>query len=163
MDLINAYQEIVTKPKVAQLINDNNHILTHACLIQEANSSNGWEFGFFNKETQKVIVFESSPYKERQEDEILKKEDAKINPIHFEDLVVNFDSAVKILDAHLLEKGVMLVTKKIVILQNDGVLSWNMTVMTQDFNLVNVKIDAKSGEILKSDKISIYDMGLKKA
>jgi hypothetical protein len=163
MDVITTFNNLKTKSEVQNILANPNYFLSHACLIQEPNNTPSWEFGFFNKETDKVTVFETTPFKQRQEDEVLKKDDSMLKPLELSNLTVSFDEAMQIADKFLIEKGVMTAAKKIIILQTEEVMQWNMTIMTQTFNLINIKINAVTGEIFKTESYSIYDLGLKKA
>lgn len=163
MNIKETFSNLKTKSEVQNILANPNYFLSHACLIQEPNSTSSWEFGFFNKETDKVTVFETTPFKQRQEDEVLKKDDSMLKPLLIDELNVSFEEAMQIADKFLIEKGVMTAAKKIIILQTEEVMQWNITVMTQTFNLINIKINAKTKEILKTESYSIYDLGLKKA
>ncbi len=58
------------------------------------------------------------------------------------------------------EHGGETVTKKIVILQTlDGKELYNLTLVTTNFNIINVKVDANSGDVISSSKDSIMDLG----
>ncbi|MFT4260831.1 MAG: hypothetical protein ACMXX9_00170 [Candidatus Woesearchaeota archaeon] len=163
MDLLIAYESIKKEDEVLKVLADDKFFLSHACLIQEPNKESSWEFGFYNKESKKVLVFESNPFKKRQEDEVLKKEDSELNPVDLSNLKVSFDEVITLIDSDLMKKGITSVSKKIFILQSDKTLMWNTTIMTHTFDLLNMKINALTKEIMSTESYSIYDLGLQKA
>lgn len=163
MDLLIAYEKLKENEDVSKVVADDNFFLSHACLIQEPNKESSWEFGFYNKESKKILVFESNPYKKRQEDEVLKKENSELNPLDLANLKISFDEIITIVDSELMKKGIRSVNKKIFILQSDKTIMWNTTIMTHTFDLLNIKVNALSGEVMSSESYSVYDLGLQKA
>jgi hypothetical protein len=53
-----------------------------------------------------------------------------------------------------------IVTKIIVLLQNiDGRPTWNLTLVTMAFSLLNVRIDAATGSVTGATKDSLFNLG----
>src|SRR3989344_2242016 len=50
-------------------------------------------------------------------------------------------------------------TQVIIILQNDKGIKWNISYVTQKFNLINIKIDAETGELVNQNIISMLSWG----
>lgn len=163
MNITEALQSIKTSEKVKKLLQDDTHFLSHACLIEQKDKPSSWEFGFYNKATSKITVFESAPFNERQEDEVLKKDEDSLKPLDLNDVKISLDSALIIAQEKLDEKNIKLITKKIIILQADPNAIWNLTFMTQSFDLVNIKINASSGAVEFFNSYSVFDLGLKQA
>ena len=155
MDLKKAFKKVSEKPE----FKSQKGYLSHACFIEEKNKDNSWEFGIFNPETKKITVFESEPYKVREPDDALTEKDV-VEELNFDLVKISYPKALEIANAEAIKKNAKLIQKKIIILQKDKNLIWNITFLTADFNLMNIKVDAVSGEVLSVDFHNLYDLGL---
>ena len=120
-----------------------------------------WQVGYCNK-NDKVVVFEAGKEVEKKpEEKIFKKPDDTVNKLDLKKVELDLEKGVEIAEDLLEEKYKgEFVTKIIAILQNLETELYNITLVTQSFNLVNVRVDAKTGKVLKHSKESI--LGLKK-
>ncbi|MFT4311026.1 MAG: hypothetical protein ACMXX7_00175 [Candidatus Woesearchaeota archaeon] len=162
MELKQELEKITNSKDYQEYIKTTDAYLTHISKIQEKNSEDNWEFGFYEPKTDKITVFETNPIKRRQADETLKKEDKVVEALDLDEVNIGFEDSILIADNHAKEKKETLITKKIIILQKlDKKIVWNLTYITTSFKLLNIKISADTGEIVNSNLYSIYDMGLK--
>ncbi|MBS3131809.1 hypothetical protein J4212_05225 [Candidatus Woesearchaeota archaeon] len=134
-----------------------HHYFSYAMKISDLNADEGWQIGFYSKESGKITSFRMS--KDRielmPEEEVFKEHDRHIEGIETESLKVDYGEAVskakdfiKKTYPHDSEQ------KTIAILQNIEKLGlvWNFTFVTHSFKTINIKVDASSGEI-KDHKI----------
>ncbi len=119
-----------------------------------------WQLGFYNRKKDKITTFvmAGDSISIKPEEEVFKKEDAKVNEIQLEKVRLTFDSAIAKANEFQeqnfpKDKSV----KTIAILQNILNLGniWNITYVTEAFNTLNMKIDASSGKVLEHNLSSI--------
>ena len=162
MEIKQELEKILNSKEYQEHIKTTDSYLTHISKIQEKNKEENWEFGFYEPKTDKITVFETHPIKKRQADDTLKKDDKAVEALDIDEVNIGFNDAILIADNHAKEKKETLITKKIIILQKlDKKILWNLTYITTSFKLLNIKINADTGEIMNSNLYSIYDMGLK--
>ncbi len=158
------FKEQLQKIKSTELYKDidENAYLTHVSMIEEENKKSSWEYGFFNPETQKITVIESEPLKLREPDDVLNR-DGDVAELNLDEVELSVEELYKLVDKVAEDKNASLITKKILILQklNEGVV-WNVTYLTKDYNLLNIKVNAKNGAVLHTEFHSVFDLGLRK-
>lgn len=114
--------------------------------------NNNLQFDFYNKETEKITSF---VLKEREvsseESKVFKDGDSEIKELKLERVKLDLKKVKNILYKSL-EKYNQTEKKEIIILQSQENPVWNVSYITSEFKLLNMKIDAISGEIL-SEKI----------
>jgi len=138
-----------------------DHYLAHAFMMYGTDE---WQIGYYGKKEDKVVVFmvqEGEDVKRNPAEEVFKKPESKIKELNLEDVKIDLEEAIGIADKLMKEKyPVENVTKTIVIVQNLDKVVYNLTIVTHTFNIINVKINAGSGEIISESKHSILgDLG----
>jgi hypothetical protein len=164
MELKNAYEKLITSEEYKGFRkHEKKAYLTHAALITEANTKNSWEFGFYNKETDKITAFSTNPVKRHPEDEAFKKEGATIKKLDIEKISTTYKEINALIEQYRKKNYPSeQIMKIIAILQNLHKQLWNITLITKSFSIINIKIDAKTKEILSASKSSIMDLGVDK-
>ena len=77
----------------------------------------------------------------------------KIDEIDLKDVKFPFENVVKLVMPKYKDKRFV---KEIIIIQSlNSKLLWNVSLVTSDFNLINIKIDAKTGEIIEETSSSL--------
>jgi len=119
--------------------------LAHAFIMQDGE----WQFGFYNPEKEKMVTFIcGNEIIHNKEEEVLKSkmQITKLDP----DII-----KIKLADALKKAKEILnenyknqLVTKNFIIIQNVEKPIFNITFLAQNFNTINIKIDAKTGEVI---------------
>ena len=126
---------------------------------QEMNED--WQLGFYNKKNDRITTFTiaGESIKIRPEEEIFKKEEAKVNKIQLEKIKLTFENAMNEAEKfqqknYPKDKSI----KTIAILQNMPQFGniWNITYITEAFNTLNMKIDASSGKVLGHSISAIF-------
>ncbi|MCF7871514.1 hypothetical protein K9L97_00605 [Candidatus Woesearchaeota archaeon] len=143
------------------LENESGFILAHAHLMKEFDKDADWEFGFYNASRDAMTVFETNPVVRTPEQEVFKKSGV-LKELDLNLVEVDFDEAMRLCETVRKDKySSELIAKYIVILQNLHKQLWNITLVTKSFGLINIRIDAKSGDIISSNMTSIGDLGIK--
>lgn len=137
--------------------------LIHATLITEPGKKTSWEFGYYHPSRDTITTFTVNPVKRSGEEEAFKKEKTAINKLNMNTVKTTYEEALKQCEEHRKKNypGDQII-KIIAILQNLHKQLWNITLITRSFSIINIKIDAKTSEILSASKSSIMDLGVKK-
>ncbi len=133
--------------------------LTYAFTMIENSENSEWQIGYYDKKLDKVAVFTINNNIEiNPGQDVFKKPGASIKKINLKDVKFSLDDVLKKSnDVKEKKYSKEIVTKTIVILQNIklGQL-WNITLITSSFSTINIKIDAKTGKIIKHELISLF-------
>ncbi|MFH1839700.1 MAG: hypothetical protein ABH849_00955 [Nanoarchaeota archaeon] len=124
---------------------NGKHFDAYLCSIFVADKL---QFDFYDPETDRITSFNGEEVIEEQE--ILRKEKKKLIELKLDDLKIDLDNVKEIIKKLIDEKykGESS-NKEIVFLQNfEDKIIWNVTYITDTFNILNIKVDAKTGEIL---------------
>ncbi|MFH1641803.1 MAG: hypothetical protein ABIC04_02795 [Nanoarchaeota archaeon] len=129
-------------------------------MFDEANKDE-WQVGFYNPDdTITTFVLLPEGIKIIPPVEIFKKPDAKVLKLTIEDVKIEMDNAL--LTAKKFQEKEYpreIATKEMVILQKLELGQvYNVTFVTHAFNTLNIKIDSRSGEVLKHELISLTDL-----
>lgn len=144
--------------------NPDNH-LAHLFNMSDDVNDNDWQLGYYCKKIDKITVFDCL---EDGKITIMPPQDAFKENNYIQPLDM---SKVKIsrLEAHNTVEDVLkenyraeLANKMIMLLQNlpEYGQIWNCTIITAAFSVINVKINAETGELIKHSKESL--LGWKK-
>ncbi|MBI2110105.1 PepSY domain-containing protein [Candidatus Woesearchaeota archaeon] len=172
-ELLEAFDKVILSDEFKEWKSENkNSYLCSFFLIIDEKELMPWQLAFYSPSTDTITSFiASNPVKILEKNsKIFKMDRSKINELHLnkvnidlkeaflilERLKINIDlkEAFLILERLKMEKYPNeLPTKKIVILQKTKHLVWNITYINSSLNILNVKVDAASGEIIE-DKIS---------
>ena len=125
--------------------------------------NNDWQIDFYNKEKDKMhsfILKENGDVEPMLDNDIFKEKEKVVNPLNLEDVKISYEDAINNANAIMKEKHPGEdVNKQIIILQNLEQLVWNITFLTSCFNLLTIKVDAVTGEILKEEFGSLMSFG----
>lgn len=135
--------------------------LAHGFLMLDEANKDMWQFGFYEEKKERMVTFlVGETIKHTEEQEVLKSEgtidklpvnDVKITP---EEALVTFK---KIISENY--KSEIPLKQFFIVQHAEGHTMYNMTVFTQSFKTVNVKIDAKTGNVIKHDMQVLADFG----
>ena len=122
--------------------------------IKDLNSA-AWQIDFFDKENNTMTSYlMESKIKIAKNLEIFKDEANEIKKINLIDLKINLEDAVKIANEYL-ERNKEKAVKIIIIIQQTSELIWNISYVTDKFNLTNIKINAKNGKVMEQTSGSL--------
>jgi uncharacterized membrane protein YkoI len=121
-----------------------------------------WELGYYSEKTDKVVVFETEPKINMRPEEDAFKKDGTIKKLDIGKIKLNISKTLKICDEVVDKKYPnRSITKKIIILQNLDKQIYNITLVTISFDILNIRIDAATGEVLSDNIQSIMGLGRK--
>jgi hypothetical protein len=103
----------------------------------------GWQFNFYY--THKLITFVLENGIIKTEESEVSEKDKEFEELNIKEIKIELEQ-VKELTEKLTEEEI---TKKIIILQQKQVPFWNLTYITSSLNVLNIKINAISGEIME--------------
>lgn len=123
--------------------------------------------GFFNKDSKKIFSYKLFEDKMEliPEQDIFQKNQEDVAELDLDKIKISLNDAMDILRKEVKDKYKDTVSfKTMIVLQKlkDLGVVWNLTVLRRDFKTVNIKIDAKSGDIKSSSCSSIIDFNKSK-
>jgi len=147
-----------------EFIKQNPHYyLVHIFTTVDADTidNSTWQIGYYSKDTDKIVVFEDHDDLVfiHPPEEALKK-DEYIQRLDLEHLKISRDDADIICKKTLKEYyPAELFSKAICLLQNLPEFGqvWNITVVTLALSVINIKIDANTGNVLKHTKENLMN------
>lgn len=155
----NALKKLFESPDFKNWKKDNtNDYLSTGFIVIEKDQDYPWMIGFYNPKTEKIssfVVSEKECYFEKI-DEVFKKPEDKVIKLNTDKIKIDVEDLLEIIDNFRKEKyNHESVVKTILIVQNLSEYGniWNITLVTQSFNAINMKVNAETGEIL-DDKCS---------
>lgn len=142
-------------------IDNKDYYLAHGFASVEKNEKTPWEIGYYSKSSDKIVVFVAGEKITRRPEEEAFKKDGVVPILRIDDVNTSLDEALDIAEKfRAKEHSAEIVTKQLCIIQTiDDVPTWNMTMITLAFNMLNIRIDARGGEILGSKLTSILNLG----
>ena len=138
-----------------------HYYLAHCfAMLVEGEREYKWELGYYSEKTDKMVVFETEPkIKMRPEEEAFKKT-GTIKGLELSEVKISAGKALEICDKLVKHKyPKQVITKRIIILQHLDKQVFNITLVTQSFNILNIKVDAATGEVLHENIQSIMSLG----
>jgi len=116
------------------------------------------QFDFYSKKTKLVTSFvvEGDKVNLLNRDKVFQKEKKDLEELKLENVKIDLDKATEIVN-NSVKKHNETTTKKIIILQQNQIPLWNISAITSTFNIINIKINAETGEVLGEIKESILN------
>lgn len=131
-----------------------------ACLILTLQSEKGWEVSFYSKSKNKMTTFSVDPVAVIDKDaEVFKKDETEVEELEIGRLFSTFDQVQEAVDKAIEElvKNDRVV-KEILVLQKIKHNMWNIICITEKMTLVNIRIDAVTGKILKKEATTAFGL-----
>jgi uncharacterized membrane protein YkoI len=139
---------------------NKDSFLAHIFKMLDDANKDDWQIGFYNKDdTMTTFIITPADIKIAETENIFKKPEAKIQKLDLEkvkvDITKSLETAEKIQTTEYKQETPF---KIITILQKlDLGQVYNITYVTQTFKVLNFKIDAKNGKVLKKTLQTIMD------
>lgn len=130
--------------------------------FKDLNSQN-WQLDFYNDKKDKITSYVVEPVikKINDESDVYKEEKIKLNELKLDKDLIDFKKILDIANKELANSKEF-PNKTIVVLQNDGkAVIWNLSFVTNNFNLINLRIEANSGKILDNKKVELLNWNSK--
>ena len=153
--------DLIKKVEESKPYNDwsknNSGKLAHIFFIE--GGLEAFDIGYYLEKEDKIASFEISGDRVifKGSSDPFKEPNKKIKSLNIEKVKIDYENALKTASELQKEKyKTEIPFKQITILQNiDEGQVWNFTFITQAFKTLNIKIDAKTGEIVKDELINL--------
>jgi len=138
---------------------DNNFSsLVHVFKLLDEPNKDAWQIGFYNPNDTITTFVISKDIKIIPTEKIFKKPDSKIKKLDIEKINIDWNKALDLAqklqkETYPAEKPI----KTILILQNLDIQVYNITLLTESFKTLNIKIDSDTGKIVSHDLKSLAD------
>ena len=114
-----------------------------------------FQLDFYNPEKDTLTSYiVNGNIRETENEKIFKEDKQELEELTLEEIKFDFDNTIKICN-EILKKYHETPDKIIILLQKIKTPVWNISYITGTFNLINIKIDAISGEIMEENKSSL--------
>lgn len=132
--------------------------LVHAFCMHATGKEHEWQIGYFLPKTEKLVVFKTEPLERLPEDEAFNKGEA-IKALDMEKVKLSYSDAKDVaLELQQQEWPAEQVTKVIAILQHLEKQVYNFTLVLGSLQMLNVRVDAATGKIIKKELRSIMSL-----
>lgn len=125
-----------------------------------------WEIGYYNPKNDKITTFVlDRDIQLRAEDDVFKDKHAPLEKLEIESVHKEYAEARRIAqELQQTNYTKQIALAGITILQRlEGQTLWNLTLVTNAFNAINIRIDAASGQVVSHQLTSFFDMQPKKS
>ena len=156
-----ALKEVQESDKYKQFAEHHtDYYLAHGFTQLDKNGEHAksWSIGFYSPDKDNIVSFTTSPLTKLPAEEAFKK-DGTIDKLE-EEGVITTEKAFEVLEKTIHgEYPQEVVNNYIFILQViDKKATFNVTAVTLQFNMITVRIDALTGEVIAHKKRSILDL-----
>lgn len=136
-----------------------NALIAHV-FINQKNNSEEWHLGYFDPDTKKITSFTTEPTVHISGSDAALSKTGDVPPLSWNELKVEFAtakaSAEKIMKEHYsAHPGAQMIS----VLQTIDIPVWNLTIVTNTFHIVNIRIDAVTGQVLAHAQQSLMGLG----
>lgn len=162
MILKDAIKKVEESKELKKFLKDHpDYYLAHAfTMLDEKEKRYDWELGYYSPSEDKLAVFETEPKINLKALDDAFKKDGSIAKLQMKDVEISVASAMEKCDELMKSKySSQTITKRIIILQNLDGQVYNVTLVCMSFSLINIRIDAKTGIVVKDNIQSIMGLG----
>jgi len=118
-----------------------------------------WNLGYYDKNNDKITTFiqKVNSFEIKNEDEVFKKENDKVEKLNLEQIKITFSEAKEIVKKNLVKLFPNEQTGDgFVILQTiNQETTWNFTFVTKTLKLINIKVNAFKGKISSHQTVEL--------
>jgi hypothetical protein len=156
MDILKEYETFKTSKEYKKFLQENkDYYLVH---IMVPENTSELEIGYYNPKKDKITVFKTNPIMKGKEEDVFK-EGKTITELDMKKVKLNYDEAMKkAKEIMIKDYSAEDVNKKIILLQNISAIVWNITLICKSLNIINIRINAETGEIIRNNKSSLLNM-----
>ncbi|MFH1073354.1 MAG: hypothetical protein V1743_08045, partial [Nanoarchaeota archaeon] len=145
-------KEIVEKLEASQefksFLKQNPDYYLSSIFSFKDGRNEGWKVGYYSPKKDKIVSFSLNPVSHDAPEEVFKDE-AIVEKLNLEKVKIDIDNALKICDElHSRKYAMHTCTKRFVVLQNYKQTMYNVTMITDTFNIINIKLDAEDGKVI---------------
>jgi hypothetical protein len=157
------YNTLIKTEMYKEFIENNpDYNLSNAFIVFEQDNCVDVQIGFYSEKADKVVSFDLIKHKGSEPEDAMKRS-GTIPCFEINDFKIEISEALKICDDLVKEKySQHTPTKKICILQIiEEILLWNITYVTDTLYMINMRVNANTGKIIKDSANSIMSLGKK--
>ncbi len=132
---------------------ENKDFFLCGCFTMLGDKEDFWQFDFYSKEKGKITSFKVDEKIEIiPDDDVFSEDKDSIGEVDLKKVKFSIKDTLK-----KINKDYSGAKKKIIILQDNNGLIWNVTLLMDGTNVVNLKISAEKGKIIKEEKESLLN------
>lgn len=156
--MIEEYKKLISNNKFKSWKDKNKDAyLSSVFLLKDQKISSGWQFDYYLPKKKKMTTFTVDKTIKFTKDQKIFTTAEKIDEIDLKDVKFSFDEVVKLVMPKYKDKKFV---KEIVIIQSlNSQLLWNISLVTSEFNLINIKVDSIHGKIIEETSSSLLQFG----
>lgn len=147
-------------------IKEHPHYYLAHCFAMISGDEEGcaWELGYYSEKSDKLVVFETKPRIRMRPAEEVFKRSGVVKKLDLGAVRVGVKRALGVCEDVVRSKYAgERITKRIVILQHLDRQVYNITLVSRSFNIINIRVDARTGVVLEDDIRSIMSLGRKQS
>ncbi|MGV8172229.1 MAG: hypothetical protein ACP5OA_06075 [Candidatus Woesearchaeota archaeon] len=154
VDIINSIEDSIEFKDF--ILKHPHYYLVHVFRIVDNDIPSTWQIGYYSKDSDKIVVFEynNGLVMMHSPEDALKQEEY-IQQLDVSGLTLSHDNIIDIINEFYRENYKYdLLSKSIYLLQNLPLHGqvWNVTIITHNYSVINIKVDAISGNVVKHEK-----------
>jgi uncharacterized membrane protein YkoI len=147
-------QEIKRKAEMAVDTSDA-YLTSFLCQIDSENHNSQWIVHFYDQLHDTMYSYDNENSRVQGPLEIFKEQDF-VPELDLDDVKVSFEDAVRIARENALPGKDF--KRIIIILQTiEDVPIWNITLLSASFHALNVRIDARDGNMIRKEPIELFE------
>lgn len=158
LNLKDSLEQVKNSPQFKNWLKENpkSHLCNFFKIADPKNLDEAnWQIDFYNPEKDRITSFMAEEDRIsilESDSKIFKKKKTKVEELKLENVKINLNKALNIINKLKNKKySNENINKIIIILQKIKIPIWSITYLTTSFNILNVRIDAESGKIIKEN------------
>lgn len=110
-----------------------------------------WQIDFYCPDKKIITTFIFDKSLEQKETNEISPAEEEIKELNLENIDIDFSRTLEIIDKIIQEKYPTQKSNKIVVILQkiNGIETWNISHLTDQFNILNIYINAQTGEVIK--------------
>jgi hypothetical protein len=158
-------QQVISKLESSKIFKEfrkekPDYYLTHIFTMFDNDKQGPWQVGYYNKEKDRIVVFDvTDTILQHDEEEVFKK-GKFVKKLDIANVIPFEEALAKTEEFRIKTYPGELVSQKIIILQNihEGIV-WNITMISMQLNMLNIKLKASDGQILQHTLDPLLKLG----
>lgn len=153
-DLKHVQKEIEASPLFQNWKKQHHAYLVHFFCMDEKI-----QVGYYDEKADSIVTFVKEKEVTKSEDKEIFRQEKKIAPLDMSVVKITIQEAIQKVEAIQKQKypGDM-IAKKIIVLQTlNNIPTYNMTLITATFKMINIRVDGATGDVLEEKMQPIMD------
>ena len=146
--MLDSYKKLLSSNTFKDWKNKNKDSYLCSCFNILENEDRNWQFDFYNKNNTITSFIMNTTIEIDKDQEIFQKEKTELKELNLEEVKLKLSEALKLIKTKYKDNFF----KTIAILQP---YVWNITLISSEFKILNVKIDAITKKIISEKYESV--------